>query len=368
MRIALIDPFYDTSHQYWAEGLQKHSQHDIVIYSNPPRNWKWQMIGGTLELADRIRPDIQSFDILLVTDMIDLPCFVGYLKEVELPPLAIYFHENQITYPWSSTDPDLAQKRDHHYGFMNVRSALVADHIIFNSEYHQRSFLASIPSFIKMFPSIQWPDSLFSIKMKSSVLPIGLADIKEPRNRSNDGLPIFLWNHRWEYDKNPNEFFQILFGLKERDTAFKLVVLGKSYKGQPSIFQKAKEKLKDHIIHWGYADSRAEYLSLIQESNIALVTSNQDFFGISVVEAIHHGNYPLLPDRLSYPEHIHPDHHQCIYQEGTCAQALNAILANKSYRDTTKYREFIKKYLWSSIIGSYDVLFENVRIQSYQAI
>jgi len=32
------------------------------------------------------------------------------------------------------------------------------------------------------------------------------------------------------------------------------------------------------------------------------ITSNQDFFGGSVVEAIYCGAYPILPRRLTYPE------------------------------------------------------------------
>ena len=29
--------------------------------------------------------------------------------------------------------------------------------------------------------------------------------------------PLILWNHRWEYDKNPEPFFQSLFRLKDEE-------------------------------------------------------------------------------------------------------------------------------------------------------
>ena len=59
----------------------------------------------------------------------------------------VYFHENQASYPWSPNDRDIQYNRDTHYGFINYVSALTADHVFFNSEFHMNSFLNALPSF-----------------------------------------------------------------------------------------------------------------------------------------------------------------------------------------------------------------------------
>ena len=29
--------------------------------------------------------------------------------------------------------------------------------------------------------------------------------------------PLILWNHRWEYDKNPTDFFKVLYKMQEKN-------------------------------------------------------------------------------------------------------------------------------------------------------
>ena len=45
-----------------------------------------------------------------------------------------------------------------------------------------------------------------------------------------------------------------------------------------------------------------KYLKILSEADIIVSTAIHEFFGISVVEAIAAGAYPLLPKRLAYPE------------------------------------------------------------------
>ena len=363
MRVAIIDPFLDTSHAYWANGIIQHSRHDITLYYNKPKHWKWQMIGGTLELAEKIRSDIESFDLLLVTDMLDLACFLGYLSHKRSPRVIIYFHENQITYPWSPKDPDPSKNRDHHYGFMNLRSAYLADHIVFNSRYHKKSFYGALPKFKNQFPSINWPIDEDKLLKQTSILPIGL-ERRIPDIKNQDETPVFVWNHRWEYDKGPDQFFQILFQLKERGIHFKIVVLGKPYPQQPAIFKRAKKELKDEILHWGYVERKEEYYLKLSLANIALVTGHQDFFGISVIEAIQMGCFPLLPNRLAYPEHLpNAENDFALYEEHELIHKLIKIIERKYYLSTEHYSDYITKYQWDNIIGSYDLLFEGIASQ-----
>ena len=196
MNIAIIDAYYDLSHRLWAEGWKKHSTHNIDIYSLPPVHWKWQMMGGTISLAQMLNTTDVSYDLIIVTDMVNLPTFKSLLSDANNDvPMYIYFHENQITYPWSPTDQDVKLERDHHYGFINYTSALAADKVFFNSKYHKKSFLESLPGFIAQFPSSGLSDSVVAISHKSEVLPVAL-DLPLSSKKAFDE-PVFLWNHRW---------------------------------------------------------------------------------------------------------------------------------------------------------------------------
>ncbi len=354
MRIALIDTFYEDSHRIWAEGVQRNLGVAVDIYSGSAFNWKWKMVGGTIPLAEQLNASKTNYDRIIVSDMVNLPLLKSLLDHrYESTPIIIYFHENQITYPWSPMDMDVVKKRDHHYGFINFSSTLIANTICFNSEYHKRSFLEELPRFLNMFPDENIKKHLNSIVDKSYVLPIGLE--LPAHEQSNDELPVFLWNHRWEYDKHPDRFFTVLFELKEKNIPFKVIVVGKSYKQSPPIFALAKERLKDELIHFGYAESRSEYLRLMAMANVLMITSHQDFFGISIVEAIASGCFPLLPNRLSYPEHIDSDQvGRCIYEsDDELLSKVESIITDKSYLDTQKYSDYVQKYAWENLSGRY---------------
>ncbi|MGI9541618.1 MAG: tRNA-queuosine alpha-mannosyltransferase domain-containing protein, partial [Cyclobacteriaceae bacterium] len=132
MKIVLLEAFFSGSHRQWAEGLQRFSKHEIEILSLPGRHWKWRMHGGAITLAKRFQQLQTKPDLIIATDMLDLGQFLSLTrKETAQIPVAIYFHENQLSYPWSPTDEDVELKRDRHYGWLNYTSALAADTLFF---------------------------------------------------------------------------------------------------------------------------------------------------------------------------------------------------------------------------------------------
>ena len=281
MKIALLEPFFTGSHQSWAEGYQQHSQHDVQIFSLPGRHWKWRMHGGAVALAQQFMESSFSPDLILATDMLDLSVFLALTKKKTASiPVAIYFHENQLTYPWSTKDPDVKLKRDNHYAFINYTSALAADHVFFNSQYHLNSFINGIPPFLKQFPDHQNLDLVAKLKNKSRVLYLGMnfSKLKATRKITHSEEATILWNHRWEYDKKPNVFFESLFQLSEEGIPFKLIVLGESFRQEPAIFETAKSRLADQIIHFGYTQKASDYAQFLWQSDILPVTGIQDFF------------------------------------------------------------------------------------------
>jgi hypothetical protein len=181
MTIALVEPFFSGSHKRWAEEFTAKSQHDVFLLTLPGRYWKWRMHGGAVSLAEKWKDHFRSRplpDHILTTDMIDLSTFKA-LAQITNIPIHLYFHENQLTYPWSETDQDISFQRDHHYGFINFTSALCADHLWFNSAYHKQSFLSALPDFLRQFPDQHLDQHIPSLAEKSKVLYLGM-DLKLP--------------------------------------------------------------------------------------------------------------------------------------------------------------------------------------------
>ena len=206
------------------------------------------MHGAAITLAESVLALKDKPDLFLVTDMIQLSVFKALISApFPKDPLAIYFHENQITYPWSQTDPDLSLRRDNHYGFINYTSALIADLVLFNSHFHKQSFLDSLPKFLHQFPDHKNLKTIETIKNKSEVLYVGINKPNLIVPRKEKEPKTILWNHRWEYDKNPELFFKLLQRLKAEGIQFRLIVVGESTQKHPTIFSKAKEMLS--LIH-----------------------------------------------------------------------------------------------------------------------
>ncbi len=365
LNIALVEPFFGGSHKQWATQLKKYSHHHIHLYTLPARFWKWRMHGAAIHLAKKVNESSTKIDLIIVTDMLNLPVFKSLLVHANTP-IVIYFHENQITYPWSKEDKDLIEKRDVHYGFINISSALSATKVLFNSQYHLNRFVKAIPQFLKKFPDYNelWVHK--AIKNKSEVIPIGI-DFSEilsckPLKKKQNKIPIILWNHRWEYDKNPKDFFTVLDHLKQKNIRFKLYVLGEKAKNYPSIFNDAKIFFSKEILHWGYVKNRKEYLQMLWQADILPVCAIQDFFGISVVEAMACECYPLLPNRLAYVEHIDKKQFErCMYEtKEDLVNKMQKLIFEEEVNYLNYTNKKITTYSWIKIARLFDTTFEKI--------
>ena len=362
MNIELIDSFFSGSHKQWGLDLKKHSKHQFKIYSMVGMHWKWRMHGGAITLSNQLNNSNFAPDLILITDMVDVAVFKSLLStKLKNIPIIVYFHENQIMYPKSKLDTDLVEKRDDHYGFINFTSALTADKVIFNSNFHLSGFLIEIKKLLSKFPDYPLSQYIPKIKQKSTVIPVGVNMELINRKEINQS-PVILWNHRWVHDKNPEQFFKILFKLNEEGYKFKLNIVGEKFKTSPRIFNDAKHILKNKILNWGFAESKNEYYKILSSSDILPVTSNHDFFGISTVEAISLGVTPLLPNRLAYPEHIPKSlFKDYLYdtEEDLYSKLKNAILDYKNL-ETTELQNYVQKYELKKVIVDYDKYFEKI--------
>lgn len=368
LHIALIEPFFSGSHRRWAEELQRHSSHQIELITLPGRSWKWRMHGAAVTLANELLSRETQYDLLLSTDMLDFAVFLSLVRSrYAQTPSVVYFHENQLCYPWSPRDADVKKKRDLHYAFINYTTALAADRVYYNSQYHRDAFVGALPDFLDRYPDHQNKQTIAAIDQKSLALPLGM-DLKafdafKPKETIAKEVPLLLWNHRWEYDKNPKGFCQLLFALAERGIDFEVALLGDRFDEEPEYFAHARMKLGRRIISYGRAESFEDYAKWLWKTDILPVTSRQDFFGGSVVEAIYCGCHPVLPKRLAYPDHLDATAHKELYFENhkEAVERTSVLIQSGHWKRPCSLSTQMDRYDWSNCIEQYDDSFSRCK-------
>ncbi len=260
------------------------------------------MRGSAVWFASQHRQELeQGCDVLFASSYLPLAELHGLVPATARMPSVLYFHENQLAYPVRPASGG----RDHHFSFTQLVSALSATAVVFNSRYNRDSFFEAATRLLKRMPDAVPKSWLPQIREKSEVIPLPLKLCGgSPELRPNsDAGPLILWNHRWEYDKNPEVFCDALEALANRDVPFRVAFCGQRFRKSPECFDRAKVALGSRVVVFGHAP-RDEYDELLRAADIVVSTAIHEFFGISIVEAIHAGAMPLVPDRLAYQETV----------------------------------------------------------------
>ena len=374
MRVLFLESFYGGSHRDVADSLAALSRHDVSLETLPARFWKWRSRGASLEFVRRV-PDPSRYDLLICTGLMSIADLRAVWRD-STPPILLYAHETQLSYPV----PD-GGSVDANYGMTDISNMAAADHIAFNSRTHRSSFLDQLPTFLRKLPDFRPMWVVEAIEKKSSVCYPGIAVASErgvepgisrdddanqtAREPGADGPaePLVIWNHRWEFDKNPDLFFSALTTLADEGVAFRVAVLGENFQVQPQEFLTARERLKDRVVAFGYASQKSDYLKWLQDGAVVVSTAIQENFGIAVLEAVAAGCFPVLPRRLSYPEII-PErfHDTCLYSsDDDLLPLLRHILTGKEARNGSReLQSHAMQFAWKARIPEFDALMEKV--------
>jgi glycosyltransferase involved in cell wall biosynthesis len=339
-KVLLVEPWFAGSHRAWAEGLQAHSRHNITLLTAEPLGWKATLGRSAGELAARAGP---TPDLLLASTMMNLTEFTERSQFGSIPTL-LYLHENQLTYDRSK--PDLAR------GEVNWRSAQAADRLAFNSSFH-------LEDFFRALPMLNVTDAQAELAgRKSVVLPVGIDLTDLGQDLRDAGPPVVLWNHRWESDKDPEAFVEAV--LEIAHLPFRLILTG-SGAGLARLLPRLAAHFGDRILHAGHA-AEAEYRTLLNRADVVVSTARQEFFGVSVAEAMAAGAVPLVPDRLAYPELLGPALAACLYQPGTLGERLASLVVEHDERSS--YRALAaaagRRFAWNSVAAGYDAVIDSM--------
>ncbi|XP_033761796.1 glycosyltransferase-like domain-containing protein 1 [Pecten maximus] len=414
--ILLVEPFYGGSHRQLIDLLQAHFTESVKV-TMTAKKWHWRARTSALHLSQEI-PYSDNYRVLFASSVLNLAELVALRPDLSRLKKILYFHENQLVYPVQKT-----LQRDFQFPYNQILSCLVADKVVFNSQFNMDSFLSSINTVLKMTPDYRPKGLPEKIRPKCQVLyfPLDLPprgkfkQITTDRQRetltsteecisdekivtslcekSDDSalkddicdkhVPVcsigereppdktlhppdakrqktrplhIVWAHRWEHDKDPETFFSALFQLQEAGLDFRVSVMGEQFTDNPEIFSVARERLSSNIVAWGYQEKKEDFYKILSEADVAVSTALHEFFGVSMLEAVYFGCYPLCPNRLVYPE-IFPK----TYLYNTPVQLMKKLKRMCTVPDETRRHTIqvpIERYLWQNCAEDFYSLFK----------
>ena len=351
----LLSAYRSDSHASWADWLTRQDSVTWQCLELPGRHFRWRIRGNPLSWLDTIPELLQSGipDRILATSMVDISTLKGLHPALSTVPVSLYFHENQFAYPQgqgqhSSIDPQMVQL----YG------ALAADECLFNSQFNLDSMLAGVSALLAKLPDEVPASVVERIAAKSRVLPVPVesvatemvatdmetiepVDVETCSTEVQGQPPVILWNHRWEYDKRPDRFVQMLEHLEQQQVPFRLALLGPRAENRSSKTSKQNKRRADTRAHdpvqsalasirARYADriavdgrvSRDDYVAWLRQSSVVFGCADHEFQGVSLIEATSAGAIPVVPDALCYPEQYPAD---CRYAPGDMSAAADVV-------------------------------------------
>ena len=367
LRVLALEPYYGGSHRTVLDGLAERIDAEWTLLTLPARKWKWRMRGAAISMADAAKalardsghPD-RAWDLVFASTFVNLAEFRGLAgASIAAVPAIVYFHENQLVYPNRHT-----AEWDFQFPLTNITSALSAEKCLFNTQWNLDAFLAEIPGFLKQFPDHLPKGVAERIAEKSSVLPPPFDPRPFDRALGPEGVggavrggrPRVIWPHRWEHDKDPESFFDAVVALADEGLDFEVAVAGQSFADRPAVFDRIEEHLGSRLVHLGEPESRDVYAELLSSADIAVSTAQNEFFGIAMIEAAYAGSYPLVPDRLAYPE-IYPSEMRYSSPDALVAR-LRALISDRPERGAA--RELAERYTFDRLVDSYSKVFHEV--------
>jgi glycosyltransferase involved in cell wall biosynthesis len=355
-RVVLVEPYYGGSHRAWADGLIRHSRHEIHLVAHDAAYWRWRLRGSALTLAEQVLAVVQEHgppDVLLVSDMVHLPALLGFLRRgMGDPAVALYLHENQLTHPVGPRD-----RPDEGLALANWLSMAAADRVLVNSEAQLADLRIALPVLLGRALDHGHQHRLEDVWARTEVLPVGVElDGIAPDGHPPPAEPVVVWNHRWDREKRPDRLFSALHHLADEGVGFRLALAGENLRIDPQEFDRIRDRLGDRVVHVGALDLDG-YHRLLASADVTVSTSDHETFGIAAVEAMAAGCVPLLPDRLSYPEIVPADWHEAVlYRDGELRDRLRAVLTDlpAARARVDGLAAAVRRWDWSVLAPRYD--------------
>jgi len=358
LSILALSAYHGGVREAFLEGLAAHSRHEVAQLTLPPRTWPWRLKGSALWFADEVaRLKRRRLDLILADDLTDASRLRALLPAaLRSTPVVQYFHDDVLS-------ADLrARPRDEPLAVSQLYSILAADLVLAASEHHRQAIVAGAKRLVATFPDAVPAGLVETVAERVSVCPPGVdaeaIQSAEPR-RTADGPPVILWNHPWTDEQGPALFFETLAHLEAEGIDFRLIAVGIAVRKYPEVFQEARRRLGRHVVQFGYVPGREQYLANIRAAEVVVSTARQEWFPLTVVEAVIAGAVPLVGRGLANPE-VFGDQLAAHSYRGPVdlRRRLSRLLVSGGDTGATGAlrQELVRRYGWSAAGGEVDRL------------
>ncbi|KAM9012075.1 tRNA-queuosine alpha-mannosyltransferase isoform 11-T15 [Ara ararauna] len=286
MCVLLIEAFYGGSHKQLMDLLQEELQEDCVLCTLPAKKWHWRARTAALYFMQTV-PISPNYRFMPEHKLAHFKKVIGAKRSgdayqtVVLPGQQKCRALMKTSNAASKSGLCEAQPRLHTTQHEGLPSPLIAVARLNESEASEST------------NPCQEEDKQH--------LTFNLSNILSGQDYQQRPLHI-VWPHRWEHDKGPETFFEVLLKLKEKDLPFHVSILGEAFSEIPDIFSEAKKVLGSSVLHWGFLPRKDDYFQALCMADVVISTAKHEFFGVAMVEAVYCGCYPLCPKALVYPE------------------------------------------------------------------
>lgn len=315
-RAWLLSAYRADSHAAWADWLVATQRHYLWQRRElPGRNFAWRIRGNPLSWLDSLPDELP--DLIVATSMVDLATLKGLNPRLARVPTLYYFHENQFAYPMGENQFRSLEPR-----MVQLYGALAADRPVFNSAFNRDSFLAGVSGLLQAMPDAVPHGVSERLAQASAVCPVAIDPLVGMAPGARDPR-LVVWNHRWEHDRQPSMFADAMLRLANEGVTFRLALLGRRPERVPEPLARLRAALPSQIVADGMLPGTA-YRDLLAGAGIVVSTSQHEFQGLSVLEAVSAGACPLVPDALCYPE-MYPA--ACRYPPGDAEALVSRLRA-----------------------------------------
>ena len=354
--VLVLEPWYRGSHRSWIEGWQLHSRHAIRVVAGNDSGWRRSLVTAPARFAQAIDETTEPIDLLVASTPIDLATVLGLIdRSTRRPPTLLYMHESQIGYP-----PGPKGRQPYRAMVADLNSVMSADNVAVATHYHADLLRNKMPAFAEEL--VEGSGSNVQSTLDNlHVLPIGI-EMSGLHPAPLSGPTRVLWNHRWSHDKNPGEFVHAIALLAAEEYEFELYALGEVERAGEKAFQRLKDQLSDRILISGVQESDA-YRQILCHSDVVVSTTNHEFFGVAIAEAIGAGARPLLPDRLAYPEIVPGNLSSEFLYRGPLEGALRRVLSkprDQLHMHRQETRDHISTFGWETVAPKYDSVLDDL--------
>lgn len=226
--------------------------------------------------------------------------------------------------------------------------SLAADCVVLNSQHTGRMLTESFSEYLTA-------EQMKALADKTVVLPFGLVDDRFDLPIHDPGVPVFVYNHRFEGYKNPQTTAAVLSDLRAQGRKFEVWVT-------QATDQRWKDFPVDRVV--GHADQH-RYLDAIAVPAINTLNSQHETFCIAAQDSIALGHLLVAPNGVTFPELV-PQGYPFLFSDEREQRAMLAHILDTwpsewqtwspRLRAFARERFAFDRYIgsYASLLGSFD--------------